>query len=84
MTSSGNGGAWGSSTIHQRAMRPYPPTPRGKGRRRCWCGCKTWCTHVGTANGVALVSGCELVIRRWVRDGDTAIDNALRARAARR
>lgn len=25
-------------------------------------------THAGRANGVTLMSGCELSVRRWVRD----------------
>ena len=38
-------------------------------RCRCRCGCKGRETHHGRANGVTLMSGCELYVRRWVRDG---------------
>jgi hypothetical protein len=40
-----------------------------KRRRRCTCGCKALATHVGGNNAIALMSGCELSVRRWVRDG---------------
>lgn len=38
-----------------------------KSRRKCRCGCAQRKTHAGMANGVALTSGCELSVRRWVR-----------------
>lgn len=38
-----------------------------KSRKNCHCGCKTRQTHIGMANGVALISGCEMHIRRWVK-----------------
>ncbi len=41
-------------------------------RRRCPCGCGGTSTHSGRGtNGVALMWGCELHVRRWVRDGYT-------------
>ncbi|WP_396909925.1 hypothetical protein [Mycolicibacterium sp.] len=41
-------------------------------RRRCPCGCGHTSTHSGLGtNGVALMWGCELYVRRWVRDGYT-------------
>lgn len=41
-------------------------------RRRCPCGCGHTSTHSGRGtNGVALMWGCELYVRRWVRDGYT-------------
>ena len=43
-----------------------------KGRRRCTCGCGQWATHTGMANGVALMGGCELSVRRWVRNPSDA------------
>lgn len=36
--------------------------------RRCQCGCGGRVTHVGASNGLALMSGCEMSVRRWVRD----------------
>ncbi len=57
-------GQWGSATEHKRYIDPI-----AKGiRRKCRCGCGRWATHVGKANGVALTMGCELLVRRWVRD----------------
>lgn len=59
-------GTHGSSIEHQR----YAHRITGRiGRRKCDCGCGRRSTHTGCANGVALTSGCELAIRRWVRDG---------------
>lgn len=56
---------WGSATDHKRYMAPAEP----KSRRQCRCGCKRRATHKGMANGICLTMGCELRIRRWVRDG---------------
>jgi len=50
-----------------RHVEPLPS--RLRNRSRCSCGCGGKQTHVGKANGLALTSGCELSIRRWVRDG---------------
>ncbi|MNY99185.1 hypothetical protein D3C78_157500 [compost metagenome] len=59
-------GAYGDADLHQR----YMEVNRFQHHRRlCDCGCKTKATHVGMCNGVALTRGCELSIRRWVRDG---------------
>lgn len=58
-------GQHGSAAEHVRYAEPVWSTSR----RRCACGCKKRATHVGMANGLALLRGCELRIRRWVRDG---------------
>jgi hypothetical protein len=58
-------GAHGSSAEHRR----YSERINSASRRRCHCGCGVRATHVGCANGVALMSGCELSVRRWVRTG---------------
>lgn len=58
-------GQWGSSSEHVRYMEAKP----AKARRHCHCGCKRRATHYGCANGVTLISGCELRVRRWVREG---------------
>lgn len=60
---------WANATIHQRAIQPIWSTSR----RRCQCGCKQRATHSGEANGVVMMTGCELVVRRWVRDGPIAM-----------
>lgn len=60
----GGWGHHGSSAEHLRYARRL--TSPG-GRRKCHCGCGKRVTHTGCANGVALTSGCELTIRRWVR-----------------
>jgi hypothetical protein len=44
------------------------PRPAGSGRR-CDCGCKSRATHFGLSDGLVMMSGCELRVRRWVRDG---------------
>lgn len=59
-------GAYGDADVHERYMDVYQFQHH---RRLCGCGCKTKATHVGMCNGVALTQGCELSIRRWVRDG---------------
>ncbi len=58
-------GEHGSALDHTRYAEPTRP----RDRRRCSCGCKRRATHVGKANGVALMDGCELFVTRWVRDG---------------
>lgn len=58
-------GIHGCSSFHKRYMQPVPR----RSRRHCTCGCKTRATHSGMANGVCLITGCELSIRRWVRNG---------------
>lgn len=44
-----------------------------KSRRKCHCGCGSRVTHSGTVNGIAMTTGCELHIRRWVKDWRNAI-----------
>ncbi|WP_185751155.1 hypothetical protein [Arthrobacter sp. 31Y] len=48
-----------------RALIEAPKTSR----RRCHCGCGNRATHTGLGDGIALMMGCELSVRRWVRDG---------------
>lgn len=62
----GGTAAWGrigSAADHVRYMDAI------KSRRKCPCGCGGRTTHAGMANGLALMSGCDLRVRRWVRDG---------------
>lgn len=55
---------------HANGERSMVRVPRM--RRRCPCGCGQTATHSGLGtNGIALMSGCELRVRRWVRDGYT-------------
>ncbi|MBU8839099.1 hypothetical protein [Mycolicibacterium goodii] len=55
---------------HANGERSMVRVPRM--RRRCPCGCGRTSTHSGLGtNGVALMWGCELHVRRWVRDGYT-------------
>jgi hypothetical protein len=53
------------SIYGRRSMTTVCP----RSRRRCHCGCKKQATHVGLGDGIALTEGCELYVRRWVRDG---------------
>ena len=39
-----------------------------RSRTRCNC-CGVRSTHVGLGDGLALMDGCEMRVRRWVRDG---------------
>ena len=61
---------WGqvaSAAEHVRYAEPVRPTSR----RRCACGCNGRATLMGMANGMALATGCELAIARWVKTGRT-------------
>lgn len=66
-------GKHGDSTKHKRYKAPAPKASR----RRCSCGCKQRAAFVGMANGVALVSGCELRIRRWVKTGKLVLPSEI-------
>lgn len=57
-------GQIGSSTEHVRYALPVHSTSR----RRCSCGCKRRATYKGMVNGVCLRSGCDLSIRRWIKE----------------
>ena len=50
-----------------RAMKKLKSTSR----KRCHCGCKARATHAGTGQGAGMMKGCEMHVRRWVRDGNT-------------
>lgn len=56
-------GRYGSSQEHRRYAVPNP-----RQRGKCSCGGGR-ASHLGAANGVALMRGCEMCVRRWVRDG---------------
>lgn len=57
-------GAWGNSETHIRYVEPT------KSRRLCLCGCRRRVTHIGMCNGVGLIWGCELRVRRWAKGGE--------------
>lgn len=59
-------GEWASAEQHVRYAQPVNP----RSRRRCTCGCGRRATHLGMANGMALMSGCELRVVHWVRTGE--------------
>ena len=50
-----------------RSMRKAPNK-----RRKCYCGCGGRATHIGLGDGAGMMRGCELTVRRWVRDGAKA------------
>ncbi len=54
---------WGSAQHHAMYVEPlsYPT------RRMCRCGCHKRMTHKACANGMALATGCEMEVRRFVR-----------------
>ena len=41
-------------------------------RCKCYCGYGGRETHIGLGDGAGMMSGCELSVRRWVRDGSAA------------
>jgi hypothetical protein len=64
----GGTSGWGqvaSAAEHVRYSQPAQPTSR----RKCHCGCNRRATHMGMANGMALTSGCQLAIQRWIKTG---------------
>jgi Lon protease-like protein len=63
----GSDGTRFGSADGSRSMVAAPSTSR----RRCGCGCSGRATHTGLGDGVALMGGCEMRVRRWVRDGYT-------------
>ena len=58
-------GEMGSASANVRYMEQLEKR-RGR-RRKCHCGCELPVTHRGMANGVCLMTGCELTVRRWVK-----------------
>lgn len=54
-------GSFGSVDTHALYVKPVE-----KVKGRCGC-CGEPATHVGMANGVALMSGCEMQARRWAK-----------------
>jgi hypothetical protein len=72
LTSPGGWGQVGSASDHQR----YAKKNVGSDRRRCpFCpkATRKRNTHVGMANGVALVSGCQWHVAQWVRHGSAGL-----------
>lgn len=60
--------AWGKMGSASENVRYAEMLPNRPGRpRMCLCGCEQKKTHVGMANGVALMSGCHMRVLRWVR-----------------
>ena len=63
----GGTAGWGqvaSADEHIRYIQAMP----SQSRRRCPCGCGTRATHLGMANGIGLMSGCEMRVRRWIKE----------------
>lgn len=60
--------AWGKVGSASENIR-YAEPIGSRSRRRCQCGCNKRATHLGMANGIGLMPGCELRVKRWVRDG---------------
>ncbi len=63
-----SGGGWGEVSSENMGRYMLPT----KQRRKCSCGCGKNATHSGFANGLALMSGCEMYVRRWVRSPEDA------------
>ncbi len=60
--------AWGTEGSAIRDIRYAEAAPQLRHRCRL-CDCGQRATHCGMANGLALCSGCELSVRRWVKFG---------------
>lgn len=61
---------WGQIGGQPGQIRYMELRKKRPGRQpKCACGCETKKTHLGFANGVCLISGCEMRIRRWVKAG---------------
>lgn len=67
---------WADSRIHQRRLYEMTPKERCRGRRKCGFmsgsdrdGCQHRVTHMGMCRGLAMTSGCEWHMRRWVKWG---------------
>jgi hypothetical protein len=58
-----------------RHCHPLPPQYRN--RRACHCGCGKRATHVGVADGIALMDGCGWSVRRWAKEPPTPVDDPL-------
>lgn len=58
---------WGTRASCVEHVRYCEPI-YSRSRRRCYCGCGKRASHVGKANGIALSSGCEMAMKRWVVD----------------
>jgi hypothetical protein len=61
---------YASASGHRSMIRVRPTS-----RTRCGCGCGQRDTHVGLGDGLAMTSGCEMYVRRWVRDGYTDVES---------
>lgn len=61
----GGWGEWGSADTHVRYVEPV----NSRSRQRCHCGCNRRATHLGMANGVGLITGCEFSMHRWAKTG---------------
>ena len=59
---------WGQLASAETHVRYKDPIP-SRSRQRCYCGCGRRATHLGKANGIALMHGCELSVTRWVKLG---------------
>jgi hypothetical protein len=57
-------GLWGSASVHAL----YVEGAQGVSRRLCRCGCRRRVSHRAGANGMTLAMGCELSMRRWVKE----------------
>lgn len=59
-------GTWGSATEHTLYVEALPPEYVNRHWRMCRCGCRKRARYAAKGNGVALASGCEFSMRRWV------------------
>jgi hypothetical protein len=58
-------GSWASTEHHRLYVQKN--TLRRMYMRKCRCGCGGRQTHGAYANGIILMSGCEMDARRWAK-----------------
>lgn len=65
----GGTSAWGVIGSSADHVRYAEALPKINARRKCNCGCGGKATHLGMANGIGLMRGCQLSMARWVKTG---------------
>ena len=59
---------WGEFGLSSEHIR-FAVAVKNSSCGRCSCGCESRATHHGAANGIVLVTGCQLSIQRWIKTG---------------
>lgn len=71
-------------TVANALTDPRTSVPtQSRSRRRCYCGCGQRASHMGQANGVTMMMGCELSVARWVKSPKLHLEAKIRAAKTR-